>query len=111
MTAPTPAPPIRRIRRIFCVSADDQSALGRTASFSSPPSAGSVIGYTATFAGNAPADDPQLVVVVSIQNPKQGRYGGQLGGPVFSDIMDFALPRLGIAPSGTPAPTVPVFAE
>jgi len=68
-------------------------------------------GYTATFAGFAPADDPALVVVVSLQNPVNGRYGGQLGGPVFSDIMSFALPRLGIPPSGDPAPAVRVFAD
>jgi cell division protein FtsI (penicillin-binding protein 3) len=68
-------------------------------------------GYTATFAGFAPADDPALVVVVSIQNPVNGRYGGQLGGPVFSDILSFALPRLGIPPSGEPAPDVRVFAD
>jgi cell division protein FtsI (penicillin-binding protein 3) len=68
-------------------------------------------GYTATFAGFAPADDPALVVVVSLQNPVNGRYGTQLGGPVFSDILAFALPRLGIPPSGEPAPDVRVFAD
>ena len=67
-------------------------------------------GYTATFAGFAPADDPALVAVVSIQDPQRGRYGGQLGGPVFADIMSFALPRLGVAPSGAAAPEVTVFA-
>jgi cell division protein FtsI (penicillin-binding protein 3) len=67
-------------------------------------------GYTATFAGFAPADDPRLVVVVSIQDPKVGRYGGQLAGPVFADVLSFALPRLGIAPSGRPAAETPVFA-
>jgi cell division protein FtsI (penicillin-binding protein 3) len=66
-------------------------------------------GYTATFAGFAPADDPRLVVVVSIQDPQRGRYGTQLGGPVFADILSFALPRLGVAPSGAPAPGLPVF--
>lgn len=70
-----------------------------------------VVGFDATFAGFAPADDPQLVVVVSIHKPKQGRYGGQLGGPVFADIMDFALPRLGIPPSGAPAPKVAIFGD
>jgi cell division protein FtsI (penicillin-binding protein 3) len=93
------------------VTVDGYRLAGKTGTAEQLNAAGSVTGYTATFAGIAPADDPQLVVVVSIQEPKQGRYGGQLGGPVFSDIMDFALPRLGIAPSGTPAPTVPIFAE
>ncbi len=73
--------------------------------------AGNVVGYNATFAGLAPADDPKLVTVVAINDPQKGRSGGQLGGPVFSDIMSFALPRLGIAPSGAPAPDVTVFAD
>jgi cell division protein FtsI (penicillin-binding protein 3) len=68
-------------------------------------------GYTATFAGFAPADDPRLVMVVSIQDPIAGRYGGQLGGPVFADVMSFALPRLGIPPSGAPAPNVRVWGD
>ena len=37
--------------------------------------------------------------------------GGGTAGPVFADIMKFALPRLGIAPTGTPAPKVPLFAD
>lgn len=73
------------------------------------PECGCYNGYTATFAGFAPADDPRLVVVVSIHDPQRGRYGTQLGGPVFADILSFALPRLGVAPSGTPAPDLPVF--
>jgi cell division protein FtsI (penicillin-binding protein 3) len=67
-------------------------------------------GFTASFAGFAPADDPALVMVVSLQRPINGRFGGQLGGPVFADVMSFALPRLGIAPSGAPAPNVRVWA-
>lgn len=74
-------------------------------------SCGCYNGYTATFAGFAPADDPSLVAVVAIQDPKRGRYGGQLAGPVFTDIMRFALPRLGIAPSGTKPPTIQIFAD
>ena len=59
--------------------------------------------------GFAPADDPALVVVVSIYDPRRGRYGGQLAGPVFADTMKFALPRLGVAPSGTQAPEIETF--
>ncbi|MGB9374227.1 MAG: penicillin-binding protein 2, partial [Jiangellales bacterium] len=69
------------------------------------------VGRTASFAGFAPADDPQLVVVVSLHDPPLGASGGGTAGPVFADIMKFALPRLGIAPTGTPAPKVPLFAD
>jgi len=92
------------------VAVDGYRLAGKTGTAERLNEAGSVVGYTATFAGFAPADDPQLVVVVSIHDPQQGRYGGQLGGPVFADVMKFALPRLGIAPSGTAAPEIEVFA-
>jgi cell division protein FtsI (penicillin-binding protein 3) len=65
--------------------------------------------YTASFAGFAPAEDPELVVAVSIQEPKNGRFGGQLAGPVFEDLMEFALPKYGVMPSTTPPPDQPVL--
>ena len=33
--------------------------------------------------GYAPADDPEIVVQVVLQDPKNGHYGSVLGGPVF----------------------------
>ena len=83
---------------------------GKTGTAERLDPSGAVVGYTATFAGFAPADDPALVVVVSIHDPQRGRYGGQLAGPVFADTMKFALPRLGVAPSGTQAPEIETFA-
>ncbi len=67
--------------------------------------------YTASFGGFAPAEDPALVTIVSIHKPKLGRYGGQLAGPVFADIVGYALPRLGIPPSVEAPPDVTVFAR
>jgi len=58
-------------------------------------------GYTASFIGFAPADAPRLVVAVTLQNPKNGHYGGRLAGPVFKKVMSFALQSLGIPPTGT----------
>ena len=58
-------------------------------------------GYTASFIGFAPADAPRLVVSVTLQNPKNGHYGGTLAGPVFKKVMSFALQSLGIPPTGT----------
>ena len=65
-------------------------------------------GYTASFAGFAPAEDPAVVVAVAIQGPRQGRYGGLLAGPVFQETMSFALGKLGVAPSAVVAPDVPI---
>lgn len=57
-------------------------------------------GYTASFAGFAPADAPQIVVSVTLQQPVNGHFGGALGGPVFAQTMAFALQALGIRPTG-----------
>jgi cell division protein FtsI (penicillin-binding protein 3) len=70
------------------------------------PSCGCYRGYTASFMGFAPADNPEIVVAVSIQDPQAGRYGGTLGGPVFADVMSFALQRLAIPPTGAEPPRV-----
>ena len=65
-------------------------------------------GYTASFIGFAPADNPQLVVSVVIQNPTQGsHFGGTIAAPVFQKVMSFALQSLAIAPTGTKPPGLP----
>ena len=58
-------------------------------------------GYTASFIGFAPADNPAYVISVTIQDPKGMHWGGYLGGPVFNKVMSFVLQSKGIAPTGT----------
>ena len=55
--------------------------------------------YTAVFSGIAPVSDPDLVLVVVIDEPK-GReyYGGEVAAPVFSRIMEQALRLRQVAP-------------
>ncbi|MDT9681545.1 penicillin-binding protein 2 [Streptomyces sp. TRM76323] len=73
------------------------------------PQLGRYKGYTASFAGFAPADAPRLTVYCAIQNPTQGSYfGGQICGPVHKKVMEFALKTLHIAPTGAPPPRMPV---
>ena len=67
-------------------------------------SCGCYRGYTASFIGFAPADDPALVVSVALQAPVNGHYGGELGGPVFKRVMSFALQSQGIPPTGSHPP-------
>jgi cell division protein FtsI (penicillin-binding protein 3) len=38
---------------------------------------------------------------VTIQDPKNGHYGGALGGPVFKKVMTFVLQSKHVAPTGT----------
>ena len=58
-------------------------------------------GYTASFIGFAPADAPRYVISVTLQEPKNGHYGGSLGGPVFKKVMTFVLQSENVAPTGT----------
>jgi cell division protein FtsI (penicillin-binding protein 3) len=67
-------------------------------------------GYTASFAGFAPADDPQLVVQVVLQDPKGAHYGGEVAAPVFKDVMSFALQTRKIPPTGSKSPKIRIYA-
>lgn len=59
--------------------------------------------YQSIFAGIAPASRPRLVVVVMIDDPRQGDYyGGKVVAPVFSHIMAGTLRILNIAPDALP---------
>ncbi len=65
-------------------------------------------GKTASFIGFAPADDPELVVAVTLQRPIKGYFGGIVAAPVFRDVMSYALREMAIPPTGTKAPKVTI---
>ncbi|MEU7110329.1 penicillin-binding protein 2 [Streptomyces sp. NPDC046182] len=74
------------------------------------PELGRYKGYTASFAGFAPADDPQITVYCAIQNPTKGSYfGGQICGPIYKKVMEFALKTLHVAPTGNEPARLPVI--
>jgi cell division protein FtsI/penicillin-binding protein 2 len=55
----------------------------------------------ASFVGMAPINDPKVVVAVVIDAPDfDYRTGGLAAAPVFSEIMEQALHRLGVSPDG-----------
>ena len=55
--------------------------------------------YLSIFAGMVPADSPELVMVVMIDEPRNGEhFGGQVAAPVFSQVMAGAMRLLDIAP-------------
>lgn len=57
--------------------------------------------YTASFIGVAPMDDPQIAVIVAINDlPDSAVHGGgAIAAPVVGRIMEDALPYLGVTPS------------
>lgn len=63
-------------------------------------------GKTASFIGFAPADKPEFVVAVILQNPIRGYFGGSTAGPVFKDVMTYALQEFAVPPTGTPPPVM-----
>jgi cell division protein FtsI (penicillin-binding protein 3) len=73
----------------------------------SDPACGCLRGYNSSYVGIAPASDPKLVVAVVVENPRSGDYyGNAVAGPVFNEIMRFALQTMKIPPTGGKAPHV-----
>ncbi|MDF2563931.1 MAG: putative sensor protein [Massilibacillus sp.] len=50
--------------------------------------------YIASFIGFAPADKPQIVFLVAIDEPEGIYYGGQIAAPVFKNVMQDVLPYI-----------------
>ncbi|MDT0309173.1 penicillin-binding protein 2 [Streptomyces sp. DSM 44917] len=73
------------------------------------PDTGRYQGYTSSFAGFAPADDPRLTVYCVVQNPTEGPYtGSEVCGPVFNEVMRFSLAALRVPPTGESFDGLPV---
>lgn len=64
---------------------------------------GSNLWYMASFAGVAPINDPEVVVIMSLYDPRgpQGHQGGTLCAPVVGNIIDETLRYLDVNPSYT----------
>ncbi|AZB44833.1 stage V sporulation protein D [Bacillus sp. FJAT-42376] len=55
--------------------------------------------FIVSFIGFAPADDPQLVVYVAVDNPKGTvQFGGTVAAPIVGSIMRDSLPEIGVKP-------------
>ncbi|ANH91106.1 MULTISPECIES: penicillin-binding protein 2 [unclassified Streptomyces] len=73
------------------------------------PATGRYRGYTSSFAGFAPADNPRITVYCAIQNATKGNYyGGQICGPIYKQVMTFALKTLQVPPTGAQTANLPV---
>ncbi|MFC1434779.1 peptidoglycan D,D-transpeptidase FtsI family protein [Streptacidiphilus sp. N1-3] len=72
------------------------------------PQTGRYQGYTSSFIGFAPADKPRVTVSCVIQDPVNGHFGGELCGPVFKQVMEFALKSLQVPPTGAAPADLPV---
>lgn len=53
--------------------------------------------YISSFVGFAPAEDPQVIALITIDEPQGIYYGGTIAAPVIADIFQNILPYLGIS--------------
>jgi cell division protein FtsI (penicillin-binding protein 3) len=62
--------------------------------------------YISTFAGFLPAGNPQLSIIVVIDEPTTSPYAAQVVAPAFAEIGRHALRQLGIPPTARPSATI-----
>jgi len=62
--------------------------------------------FVAAFAGFVPAEDPQLVIVVMLDEPRGAYYGGVVAAPVFSRVAREAMRYLEVPASVPPMPAL-----
>jgi cell division protein FtsI (penicillin-binding protein 3) len=54
--------------------------------------------YVASFVGMVPANNPQLIGLVVVDEPQGSIYGGSVAAPAFQKIAAWAVPYFGISP-------------
>lgn len=55
--------------------------------------------YRSWFVGIAPISQPRIIVAVMVDEPSNGQYyGGLVAAPVFSQVVQQTLNRLGVLP-------------
>jgi cell division protein FtsI (penicillin-binding protein 3) len=73
---------------------------GKTGTAQKPlPGGGYGNSYIASFAGFVPADNPEIAVLVTLDEPSP-IWGGQTAAPTFKVIAEHAVRHLGIPPTG-----------
>lgn len=55
--------------------------------------------YISSFVGFAPAENPEIIALVVIDEPQGAYYGGVVAAPVFKNVVEFSLNHLKVSPS------------
>ncbi|MFT8323029.1 MAG: penicillin-binding transpeptidase domain-containing protein [Bacillus sp. (in: firmicutes)] len=87
---------------------DGYDVAGKTGTASIPTSGGYLTGennYVFSFMGMAPADDPELLMYVAVQQPQlmQGKVGSDPVSEIFTSVMKSSLQYMEIKPSAKPS--------
>jgi cell division protein FtsI/penicillin-binding protein 2 len=67
--------------------------------------------YNSSFVGFVPSRRPAFTILVVIDTPRVGEYGGTVAAPVFRRIAEAVLQQAGVPPSIDPAPAIVVAAD
>jgi cell division protein FtsI/penicillin-binding protein 2 len=62
--------------------------------------------YFSSFVGFFPADHPEVCILVVMDEPKEGYYGGMVSAPIFHNIAEQTANYLNLKPDIEPAPPV-----
>jgi cell division protein FtsI (penicillin-binding protein 3) len=54
--------------------------------------------FVGSFVGFAPVNNPQVVIIVVIDEPGGAYHGGDVAAPVFREVAEQILPHLGVSP-------------
>lgn len=55
--------------------------------------------YISSFIGFLPANDPEFLIYVVVDNPREnGYYGAEVSAPVFAKVAQYAINKRGLAP-------------
>lgn len=73
-------------------------SIGGKTGTSEPTEANAEEGYVASYVAISPIEDTQIVLLLTLYNPqgKNGHQGGQIAGPVVSQMLTEILPYLGV---------------
>ena len=80
---------------------DGYSAAGKTGTaqkIDPKTKAYSATKFVGSFVGFAPVSNPQVVIIVVIDEPSGAYHGGDVAAPVFREVAEQVLPALGIEP-------------
>jgi len=55
--------------------------------------------YISSFIGYLPADDPELLIAIFVDEPRTSFWGGEVAGPPFANIATFTARYLGLLPT------------
>ncbi|MCP4870636.1 MAG: transpeptidase family protein [Proteobacteria bacterium] len=67
--------------------------------------------YVSSFIGFAPRDNPRVVVLAVLDEPKGKHYGGTVAGPIVKEVLTHAMRELGVVPDRENEKVPDVIAE